>query len=62
MEENCKHEATEADIRLVIEQPILEKYHKFTLNLAISGLEGIFWCPTPECGYALTIEGNISDF
>ena len=59
---DCKEEATEVDLELVLEPATLEKYHKFALYKALNGMEGVFWCPTPECGYAVSVEGEVRDF
>ena len=62
MNHECRTEATEADITQVLGPELLNKYRDFSLNQAISKLDGVHRCQTPECPYAFVLEGNLNDF
>lgn len=67
MEDNCRAEAFEFEIREVLGNgETFRKYQRFALNQAVSTLKGLHWCPTPGCDFAFSYdeneEGKISTF
>ena len=46
------------DIRNVLKDDpeLLKKYQDFTLNWAVSNIQGLVWCPTAGCNYLVSFE------
>lgn len=55
--DDCKREASEGDLRVILSREMFDKYQKHTLKAyADEHGDSISWCPTANCGYMFFFE------
>ncbi len=52
----CKVEMVTVDLKKVLTEEEIDKFYDYSFLKAISTQKDIFWCPTPNCNYAFSIE------
>jgi hypothetical protein len=50
---NCGAVIDHVEIKRLVDVELYKKYEDFTLNAALSTIEGLRWCPKPGCGNAM---------